>query len=190
MHRLTHACLKSFYSPWLPTGFPSDFLARPMRSVTPTSASFSFLSPSTLSHKHDGHSILNIRCSWMSSSLCMCYSPCLQGLSPAFCPAELFFIFEDPQLKYDLVTEHFLIPSGRAIRIGFIIEIWLYTIVEASWWNRLWEVVTSAFRAGSWKGKEGKNKLEPELGLWGWFWTCVGFSPPWGLQIWCCRCLL
>lgn len=46
----------------------------------------------------------------MSSSLCMCYFPCLQGLSPALFTGELSFIFEDPQLKYHLIKDHFLIP--------------------------------------------------------------------------------
>lgn len=46
----------------------------------------------------------------MSSSLCMCYFPCLQGLSPALFTGELSFIFEDAQLKYHLIKDHFLIP--------------------------------------------------------------------------------
>ena len=46
----------------------------------------------------------------MSSSLCMCYFPCLQGLFPALFIGELSFIFEDPQLKYHLSKDHFLIP--------------------------------------------------------------------------------
>lgn len=96
----------------------------------------------------------------MSSSLCMCDSPCLQGLSLAFCIEE-FFVFEDPQLKYHLVK------GQNHQDMTYYWDLTLHNYGS-------WLVGETAFGklsylpSGSWKGTMGnKDEMEPEWDLQG-----------------------